>query len=283
MSAESAPVRGASSAPDEAGPSGLSGPSGPGGVPADRRRALVIGASSGMGAALVRQLAAEGYRVAAVARRAAELEQLRQSCAPAAARSGGAVFVHAHDVQHVDEVPALFETIVRELGGLDLLLYVAAIMPRVGPAEFDTGKDLPMVAVNFGGCVAWCNPTAALFRSQRSGTIVGISSVAGDRGRKGQPVYAATKAAMNSYLESLRNRLAAADVHVCTIKPGFVDTPMIAGMEKLFWVISPETAAATILRAARARKNVRYVPYRWMFVGLVLRSIPSFIFRKFNF
>ncbi len=246
-------------------------------------RALVVGASSGMGAALVRQLAGEGFRVAAVARRPAALEAVRQACAPAAARSGGAVFVHAHDVQCAGEVPALFETIVRELGGLDLLVFAAAIMPKVERTEYDTDKDLPVVAVNFGGCVAWCNAAARLFHTQRSGTIVGISSIAGDRGRKGQPVYAATKAAMNTYLESLRNRLSEVGVHVCTIKPGYVDTAMLAGVEKRFWVISPETAAATILRAARARKNVRYVPYRWMFVGLVLRLIPSFLFRKLDF
>jgi len=247
------------------------------------RRALVVGASSGIGAALVRQLAREGFAVAAVARRGEELAALARSCADEAARSGGAVFVHAHDVQDAGAVPALFETIVRELGGLDLAVFAAAIMPRVERTEFDTGKDLPVIAVNFAGCVAWCNPVAALFRTQRSGTLVGISSIAGDRGRKGQPVYAATKAAMNSYLESLRNRLSEAGVHVCTIKPGYVDTAMLAGVEKRFWVISPETAADTILRAARSRRNVRYVPFRWMFVGLALRSIPSFLFRKLNF
>jgi len=255
----------------------------PSSAPAARCRALVVGASSGMGAALVKQLAAEGCRVAAVARRGEELAALAQACAGPAKQAGGAVFTHAHDVSRTEEVPELFERIVRELGGLDLMVFAAGIMPKVERTEYDTGKDLPVIAVNFGGCVAWCNPTANLFRTQRAGTLIGISSIAGDRGRKGQPAYAATKAAMNSYLESLRNRLSEVGAHVCTIKPGYVDTRMLAGMEKLFWVISPEQAAATILKAARARKNTRYVPFRWMFVGMALRMIPSFLFRKLNF
>ena len=140
-----------------------------------------------------------------------------------------------------------------------------------------------MLEVNVGGCVAWCNPAANLFRTQREGTVVGVSSISGDRGRKGNPMYCTTKAAMNTYLEALRNRLSEARVHVCTIRPGYVDTAMTQGLEGLFWVISPEEAARQILAAARNRVNVRYVPARWTWVGLVLRLIPSAIFRKLNF
>jgi NAD(P)-dependent dehydrogenase (short-subunit alcohol dehydrogenase family) len=235
-----------------------------------------------MGAALVRQLAAEGYSVAAVARRAEQLAELQADCAEACERTGARVLVHAHDVVRTEAVPSLFEEIVRELGGLDLLVYAAGVMPAVGPQEFDTEKDLSMLAVNVGGCVAWCNPAANLFRTQRRGTLVGISSVAGDRGRRGNPVYCTTKAAMNTYLEALRNRLGEHGVHVCTIKPGFVDTAMTRGMEGLFWLIGPETAARRILRAAHSGANVRYVPMRWFWVMAVIRSIPSFLFRKLN-
>lgn len=253
------------------------------GVPADRRRAIVVGASSGMGAAIVKQLAREGFRVAALARRADALQALATECATAASESGGAVFAHAHDVTATAEVPALFERIVRELGGLDLFVFAAGIMPPVGKHEYDTDKDLELLAINLGGCIAWTNAAANTFRTQRSGTIVGISSIAGDRGRKGFPVYATSKAAMDCYLESLRNRLSAEGVHVCTIKPGFIDTEMTRGMDGLFWLISAEEAARRILNAARSRVNVRYVPYRWKWVGLTLKLIPSFIFRKLDF
>lgn len=248
------------------------------GIPPERRRAIVVGASSGIGAAFVRQLAAEGYRVAALARRAERLEELRAECAGAPGR----VVTRSHDVASTAEVPGLLEELVRELGGLDLFVFAAGVMPEVERREYDTAKDLDMLAINFGGCVAWCNPVATLMVTQRSGTIVGISSVAGDRGRKGNPMYGATKAAMNHYLEALRNRLSEVGVHVCTIKPGFVDTVMTAGKD-VFWLISPAEAARQSLAAARGGVNTRYVPLRWLAVMTVVRSIPSAIFRHLNF
>jgi NAD(P)-dependent dehydrogenase (short-subunit alcohol dehydrogenase family) len=250
------------------------------GVPPGERRAIVVGASSGIGAALVRRLAREGYRVAALARRADRLAELVEETRADAERTGGAVLARAHDVARPAEAPRLFEELVRELGGLDLLIYAAGVMPAVGKDEYDTGKDLEILTVNTAGCAAWCNPAAHLFRTQRGGTLIGISSIAGDRGRKGNPMYCASKAAMNTYLEALRNRLAEVGAHVCTIRPGYVDTAMTRGMDKLFWLISPDEAARQILAAARGRVNVRYVPLRWTLVGLVLRSVPSFLFRR---
>lgn len=246
------------------------------------KRAIVVGASSGIGAALARRLVGEGYGVAALARRGERLAALEAELAGAAAAGGGRLLVRVHDAARTGEVPALFEELVRELGGLDLLIYAAGIMPQGPPDGYDTEQDLAQIAVNLAGCVAWCNEAARFMGSQRSGTIVGISSIAGDRGRKGNPVYCTTKAAMNTYLESLRNRLGTRGVHVSTIKPGFVDTPMTEGLEGLFWVISADTAAARILRAARWKVNTRYVPMRWWLVGTVLRMIPSFLFRRLN-
>lgn len=246
-------------------------------------RALVVGASSGLGEALVRQLAREGARVAALARRGDELAALARDAGAQAAAAGGAVFAHAHDVHDTPSVPALFEQVVRELGGLDLLVYTAGIMPPVGRTEYDTDKDLDILAVNFGGLVAWGNQAAQLFRTQRAGILVGVSSISGNRGRKGNPLYGASKAAMDNWLESLRNRLAGEGVHVCTIKPGYVATRMTAGMEKLFWVASPEQAAEAVLAAARSGANVRYVLRRWELVGRMLPLIPSCVFRRLEF
>jgi NAD(P)-dependent dehydrogenase (short-subunit alcohol dehydrogenase family) len=246
------------------------------------KTALVVGASSGMGAALVKRLVGDGYSVCAVARRRDKLDELAREVAALATSSGGRLVVHAHDVARAEEVPQLFEQIVRELGGLELVVYAAGIMPKIGLKEYDTEKDLDQLIVNVGGAIAWCNAAANLFQSTRKGTIVGISSIAGDRGRKGNPVYCTTKAALNTYLEALRNRLSEVGVHVTTIKPGFVDTAMTKGMPGLFWLISADRAAELILDAARNRVNTRYVPRRWWFVGTVIRCIPSFVFKKLN-
>ncbi|MBM3985463.1 MAG: SDR family NAD(P)-dependent oxidoreductase, partial [Planctomycetes bacterium] len=211
------------------------------------------------------------------------LERLAREAGAQAAAAGGLVLARAHDVHDSEAVPALFEELVRELGGLDLLVYTAGIMPPVARSEYDTAKDLDILAVNFGGLVAWGNAAAQLFRTQRSGTLVGVSSISGNRGRKGNPLYGASKAAMDNWLESLRNRLAADNVHVCTIKPGYIATRMTAGLQGLFWVATPEQAAAAVLEAARRRANVRYVLRRWELVGRVLPLIPSFVFRRLEF
>jgi len=242
--------------------------------PGSTRGAIVVGASSGVGAALVRLLAAEGWHVVGLARRAEEL---------AALQAGGHVTTVVHDVHDTAAVPELFERLVRQLGGLDLLVYAAGIMPKIGKTEYDTTKDLDILAVNFAGLVAWGNAAASLFGSQRSGSLVGVSSISGDRGRKGNPLYGASKAAMDNYLESLRNRLAEVGVNVVTIKPGFVATRMTAGMDDLFWVITPEQAAQEIVRAVQQRAGVRYVPRRWWCVAQVVKLIPSFIFKRLGF
>lgn len=246
------------------------------------KRAIVVGASSGIGAALVRELAAAGTDVVAIARRTEQLGELARSCAGARGR----VHVLAHDVARFDDAAPAFERALAELGGLDLIVYAAGAMREVGANEFDTAKDLDMLAVNVGGCVAWLNPAANFLRTQRSGTLVGISSIAGERGRKGNPVYGATKAAMNHYLEALRNRLADWNVHVCTIKPGFVETPMLAQARAqgrtIKGAISAEECARSILAAARARKNEVFVPFKWRLVGFVIRNIPSFLFKGMN-
>ena len=242
-------------------------------LPPVRQRALVVGASSGIGAALVRELVGRGYRVAAVARRSHELEEL------ARAFPEGRVLTRAHDVHAVEEAPVLFEALVKELGGLDLFVYAAGIMPAVAPDEFDTAKDREILLVNTVGAIAWCNPAAEYFRSKRSGTICGISSIAGDRGRKGNPVYGASKAALSHYLEALRNRLDDFGVHVCTIKPGPVATPMTAALGELPGMVSAESVARTIARVA-TRAQTRYVPIKWLGVSLVIRAIPSFLFRR---
>jgi short-subunit dehydrogenase len=240
--------------------------------------ALVVGASSGIGEALARRLAADGGRVAVVARREENLRRIMEEI-NSAAGADRAIAV-AHDVRHIDEVPDLVQEIARRLGGLDLAIYAAGSMPAVAADEFDTAKDREMIETNLLGAVAWLNPIAERMARLGRGTIVGIGSVAGDRGRAPNPVYCTSKAAFHAYLEALRNRLAKLGVRVVTIKPGFVDTAMTRGKEGLFWLISADRAAEIILDKARRGVVTAYVPARWRLVMTVIRSIPSFIFSR---
>ncbi len=245
------------------------------------RRAIVIGASSGIGEAMVRRLTSAGCRVALVARRQDQLDRIARAVKEA---GSGEAYAHAHNVADFAEIPGLFDTIVDELGGLDILIYAAGVMPEVVEGEYDFAKDRAMIEVNLLGAMAWMNPAAAFFEAQRRGTIAGISSIAGERGRRGNPGYCTSKAALSTYLESLRNRLSRYGVNVVTIKPGFVDTAMTRGKKGLFWLISADTAAQRALDVARRGTGaISFLSWRWRTVALVVRSIPSFVFRQLNF
>ena len=244
-------------------------------------RAIVVGASSGIGAAMVKELASQGYRVAALARRESLLKEL---CDEVNGQTGnGRVFYRVHNVTDYDEIPATFQSVIRDLGGLDLIVYATGIQPAVMLDEYNFAKDKAMIEVNLLGAIAWLDETAVRFQREGKGQIVAISSVAGDRGRIGSPVYNTSKAGLNTYLEALRNRLTRHGITVTTIKPGFVDTVLLENAPKTFWVISPEQAAASIYQAIRKHKQTVYVPARWRWVMLIIRNIPSFIFRRMNF
>jgi len=243
-------------------------------------RSIVVGASSGIGEAIAVELGRSGARVALVARREDELARVAQAIAAA----GGSASVHPHDVTDYDSAPALFREILAELGGLDLLVYASGVMPDVQESEYSFAKDRAMIEVNLLGAMAWLDLGAAVCEAARGGTLLGISSVAGERGRRGNPGYGTSKAAFSAYLEALRNRLTRYGVNVVTVKPGFVDTAMTRGRQGLFWLITAEQAARQSLALARrGRSSSGFVPKRWALVAFVVRNLPSFVFRRLNF
>ncbi len=244
-------------------------------------RAIVVGASSGIGAALAQELARDGYTVALVARRAELLRELAREIENA--HGAGRARAYAHDVRSTREVAPLFERITAELQGLDLFVYAAGIMPAVRADEFDAEKDRAIVETNLVGAMAWCDEAARWLSTARAGTLVGISSMAGERGRRGHPAYCASKAGLNTFLESLRGRLAPDGVRVVTVKPGFVRTVMLEGRSRLPWVIGADDAARRIAAALRTRATIVYVPRRWRVVGWVLRALPGFALRRIPF
>lgn len=247
-----------------------------------RRRGIIIGASDGLGAALTRRLVRENYSLALVARRKEKLEGL---CNELNASLGmGCAYPYVHDVTQYEEVPALLRRIVADLGGLDLVIFCAGInRPPGGIDKYNFDTDRLMVETNLIGAMAWLTPVAEMFHSARSGQIVGIGSVAGDRGRVGNPGYNTSKAGLATYLEALRNRLTRDGVNVLTVKPGFIQTDMLkAAQGSTPFVIPPEQAAEDIWKAIRKRKQVIYTPARWRWIMLAIQHTPSFIFRKLS-
>ncbi len=246
-----------------------------------RKRVILVGASSGIGAALALRLAHEGYALALLARRMDRLSELcetinREYQEPRA-------FPYEHDVANTDSVPALLHEIVSDLGGLDLFIYNAGVNFPPGPEQLNFEQDREMMSVNVIGAMAWLTPVADMFKSLRGGQIVGVSSVAGDRGRVGNPGYNTSKAALTTYLEALRNRLTRYGVHVLTVKPGFVQTDMLkAAQGATPFTISAERAAGDIWNAIRKRRQVIYTASIWRWIMLAIQHTPSAIFRRLS-
>jgi short-subunit dehydrogenase len=150
--------------------------------------------------------------------------------------------------------------------------------------KYNFANDRQMIETNLIGAMAWLTPIAEMFQSAGTGQIVGISSVAGDRGRVGNPGYNTSKAGLTTYLEALRNRLTRRGVNVLTVKPGFMKTEMVkAAQGGTPFMIPPEKAADDIWKAMQKRKQVIYTPSLWRWIMLAIQHTPSFIFRKLSF
>jgi decaprenylphospho-beta-D-erythro-pentofuranosid-2-ulose 2-reductase len=246
-----------------------------------RRRGIIVGASDGLGAALARKLAREGYALALLARSRNKLESLCNEINT----DGGYARAYVHDVSQYDLVPDLLRRIVADLGGFDLIIFVAGInLPPGGIDKYNFENDRKMIEVNLLGAMAWLSPVAEMFQSAKAGQIVGISSVAGDRGRVGNPGNNSSKAGLTTYLEALRNRLTRHGVNVLTVKPGFMKTEMLkAALGATPFTVTPEKAAEDIYKAMRKRKQQIYTASIWRWIMLAIQHTPSFIFRRLTF
>lgn len=248
-----------------------------------RRRGMIVGASEGIGAALARKLSKEGYSLALIAR---QKDKLNALCAEINSASNETRAIpYVHDVSNYDEVPDLLVKIIADLGGLDTFVFMAGVnYPPGGVDKYNFENDRKMIEINLIGAMAWLTPVAEMFQSAKAGQIVGIGSVAGDRGRIGNPGYNTSKAGLATYLEALRNRLTRHGVNVLTVKPGFVKTEMMkAAQGATPFAIEPEKAADDIYIAMRKRKQLIYTASLWRWIMLAIQHVPSVIFRRMSF
>lgn len=235
------------------------------------KSAVVVGASSGIGREVVRVLAGQGVQVCAVARREDRLRELE-------AEFPGKVFALVNDVTAVETVPAAFAEATRLAGGADLVLYASGVMPPVDWTEFSTEKDVAMIQTNLVGMVAWLNEAATRAQNTHHGRMVCIGSVAGDRGRGGQPGYNACKAFQATYMEALRNRLARYGVAVVTVKPGPVATEMTAHLPAKGMMQAREAAEKIVRLSDHTGEHYLRLSHRVIFG--VIKVFPSWLFRK---
>lgn len=244
-----------------------------------QKTVIIVGASQGFGAALATEAASRGFHLALISRQQDQLEALAESIRQ---EYGVSVFTYPHDVSETDQVPGLLQQAVRDLGGLSYFIYNSGIMYQQGANRYEPAEEVETLVVNLVGAAAWLMPVADRFVRAGEGHIVGVGSIAGERGRAGLPAYSASKAGLHTYLEALRNRVSRHGVTVTTLKPGQMETDMLSRAAKVRGPIPVERAASLAWRAILAKKQVAYIPGRWRWVGLVVRNIPSFIFRRMN-
>jgi short-subunit dehydrogenase len=232
-------------------------------------KAIVVGASSGIGAALARVLARNGYAVGLMARRLDLLLQLQQEL-------GTAVSVKQCDVTHTTEAMKQLSSLIDEMRGVNLVVISAGTGFLNPSLEWSLEKET--IAVNVDGFTAMVNIAMRHFLQAGKGHLVGISSIAALRGNREAPAYNASKAYMSNYLEGLRMKAAKLrlPIFVTDVQPGFVNTAMAKG-DHLFWVASPEKAAAQIFRAIRRKRRRVYVTRRWRLIAWFLKWVPDFL------
>ena len=238
---------------------------------------LIVGAKSDIAKELARVYAKNGYNLYLGARAVNELEEFKTDLE---VRSDVNVELIELDITAYGTHQAIYTGLSEKPLGV---IVVSGYMTEQHKAEREWSETLNTINVNYTGAVSLLNIVANDFEEEKHGFIVGVSSVAGDRGRKANYIYGSAEAAFSAYLGGLRNRLFESGVAVLTVKPGFVNTKMTEGLalpEKL--TAEPAEVAEDIFKAQQAGKNILYTKWVWRYIMLIITHIPEFIFKKLS-
>lgn len=243
------------------------------------RKILIVGATSAIAEATARRYAQKRAHLYLLARNRERLEGL---AADLRVRGASSVDVATFDANDFASHQAALDGAIRAMGGLDMVLIAYGTLGDQKACEQSFERTLAELNTNSISVISLLTYLANHFEQQRRGTIAVISSVAGDRGRQSNYVYGTAKGALTIFLQGLRNRLHKSGVHVLTIKPGFVDTPMTASFKKGPLWASPDAIAAGIERAIEKRRDIAYLPGWWAPIMLGIRTVPERIFRRLS-
>jgi len=236
------------------------------------KKAIIIGATSGIGKGLAEILAKSDYLVGITGRRSDLLEKIKSEMP-------GRYFVKTADVTDTGDTIRRLDELVAELGGLDLLI----ISSGTGDLNDDLGFEIEKrtIETNVTGFTCIAGWAFRYFKGQGSGHLAAISSIAGIRGSRQAPSYGATKAYQINYLEALRHKAARLKkpIYVTDIRPGFVNTAMAKG-DGQFWVAPVERAANQIFSAIKKKKKVAYITKRWALIAFILKLLPKTIYDR---
>ena len=238
---------------------------------------LILGATSEVALALADQLAAKSINLILAAR---QVEKLNPIKADLTIRFGVTVAVVTFDAADMTSHVDFYQQLNPKP---DAAICVFGVLGDHEKAKVKWEECATILTANYVGAVSILNVIANDFESRKAGVIVGISSVAGERGRQSNYFYGSAKAGFTAYLSGLRNRLVKSSVHVVTVKPGFIKTKMIEGIATPGLLTArPEQVGSSVIKAMVAKRNVIYVLPTWRWIMLVIRGIPEFIFKKLS-
>lgn len=241
------------------------------------RNILVIGATSAIAQATMRHFAAAGDALFLVARNGDKVQAIADDLEVRGAPQVATATLDAADCQRHE---ALIDEVVHRLGGLDTVLIAYGTLAEQASCQNSFEMTRQAFENNALSVISWLTRLARRFEQQGHGTLCVITSVAGDRGRQSNYVYGAAKAAVNVFMQGLRNRLHTSAVHVLTVKPGLVDTPMTAAFAKgLLWS-TPDVVGRGIYRAIQKKRQVVYLPRFWYPIMLLIRAMPAAVFKR---
>ena len=242
-----------------------------------KKKILIIGATSTIAEHCSKIWAQREDQLYLVARNEERLKRITADLKLLGAKE---VFSHRMDLNDIEHHAGMLDTAVKVMGGIDTVLIAHGTLSNQKACEQSMEKTLVEIKTNTISTISLLTHIANIFEVKRAGTIAVISSVAGDRGRASNYVYGSAKAMVTAFTSGLRQRLHKSNVTVITIKPGLVDTPMTAAFKKgLMWA-KPAAVAATIVQAVDKKKNEVYVPAFWWPVMVIIRLLPSSIFKR---
>ncbi len=244
------------------------------------KRTVIFGATSAIAMETARLWAVDGAELCLVARDESRLEQVAKDLLSRGASQAVTLSCDFSDEPQCLEIGG---QILEKFGEYDRVLLAYGYLgdQRVSEREFERASEI--IKLNFTSVVALLTGIANYFEGRGKGQIAVICSVAGDRGRKSNYIYGASKGGLAIFLQGLRNRLFGSGVQVLTIKPGFVDTPMTAHIEnKGVLFVGPKKIAQGIVRALRREKEVVYLPWFWWLIMAVIKAIPEKVFKRLS-
>lgn len=236
---------------------------------------LLLGATSDIGLSIAKAFAANGYNVQLAARNEAQLQAFQSDIE---IRYGVLCTTHSFDALNFDSHNMFYHSLQTKP---DVVAYVIGYMTENEKAESDWIESLRTINTNFTGAVSILNIVAADFAKRKSGTIIGVSSVAGNRGRQSNYIYGSAKAGFTAYLSGLRNRMFHSGVHVMTVLPGFVYTKMTEHLQlPKPLTAQPDEVGKSVYSGAQKKKDVLYVKWFWRWIMKIITSIPEGMFKK---